>query len=79
MYENYRIYEEVKESHTTYAELIAMLFGDLDYDVQINDMTILKEKYNYKTFDFSVIPVENYIKFYQYDASGNILKVIYKS
>ncbi|MFU0827490.1 MAG: Competence protein ComGG [Lachnoclostridium sp.] len=79
LYENDRTYEEVQKKQTTYTELITSLLGDLDYDVQINDILIWKENYNYKTFDFSIIPESNYIKNYQYDSTGNIVKVIYKS
>jgi len=78
-YENERLYDEIKESKTTYAEIITTLLGDLDYDVQINNMTILKENYNYTMFDFSVIPQGEYTKTYQYDSSGNIVKMIFKS
>ena len=78
-YENERQYSEIKESKTTYAEIITTLLGELDYDVLINDMTILKENYNYKMFDFSVIPQGEYTKAYQYDSSGNIVRVIFKS
>lgn len=76
LYEKYRTYEEINENKTTYAEIIAMLFGDLDYDVQINDLVISKSNYNYKSFDFSVIVQTDYIKSYQYDTSGDIVKVI---
>ena len=78
-YENERTYEEVKENKTTYADLITMLLGKLDYDVLINNTTILKENYNFKVFDFSVIPQVEYTKTYQYDSFGNIVKVIFKS
>ena len=77
-YENERLYDEIKESKTTYAEIITTLLGDLDYDVQINSLTILKENYNYKMFDFSVIPQGEYTKTYQYDSSGNIVRMIFK-
>jgi ferredoxin-fold anticodon binding domain-containing protein len=79
LYENERTYDEVKEIKSTYADLISVLLGDLDYDVVINNMTILKENYNYKMFDFSVIPQGEYTKTYEYDSSGNIAKVIFKS
>lgn len=77
-YEDERLYDEIKESKTTYAEMITKLLGDLDYDVQINSLTILKENYNYKMFDFSVIPQGEYTKTYQYDSSGNIVRMIFK-
>lgn len=79
LYVNERTYDEVKEIKSTYADLISVLLGDLDYDVVINNMTILKENYNYKMFDFSVIPQGEYTKTYEYDSSGNIAKVIFKS
>lgn len=78
-YEDERLYDEIKESKTTYAEIITRLLGDLDYDVQINNMTVLKENYNYQEFDFSTIPQGDYTKAYLYDSSGNIVKVIFKS
>jgi len=78
-YEKERPYDEIKEGKTTYEEIITTLLGDLDYDVLINNMTIFKENYNYKMFDFSVIPQGEYTKTYQYDSSGNIVKVIFKS
>lgn len=77
-YEDERLYDEIKESKTTYAEIITTLLGDLDYDVQINSLTIFKENYNYKMFDFSVIPQGEYTKTYQYDSSGNIVRMIFK-
>ena len=79
LYENQRLYDEIKESKTTYAEIITTLLGDLDYDVLINSMTILKDNYNYKMFDFSVIPQGEYTKTYQYDSSGNIVRAVFKS
>jgi hypothetical protein len=78
-YENQRLYDEIKESKTTYAEIITTLLGDLDYDILINNMTILKDNYNYKMFDFSIIPQGEYTKTYQYDSSGNIVRVVFKS
>ena len=78
-HEDERLYDEIKESKTTYAEIITTLLGDLDYDVLINNIMILKENYNYRMFDFSVIPQGDYTKTYQYDASGNIVRVIFKN
>lgn len=78
-YDNYRTYDQISINKTTYAELLAMLFRDLDYDIQINDITILKENYNYQSFDFSVIPKVNFIKSYEYDAKGNIVRVVFRN
>ncbi len=78
-YENERSLDEIKKGKVTYAEMITTLLGDLDYDIQINNMTILKENYNYQEFDFSIVPQREYTKSYLFDSSGNIVKVIYKS
>ena len=78
-YEQERTLDEIQESKVSYAEVISTLFGDLDYDIQINNMTIVKENYNYQIFDFSTVPNAEYMKSYQYDSSGNIVKVIYRS
>ncbi len=78
-YEKERTSDEIQESKVTYTELISTLFVDPDYDIQINSMTILKENYNYREFDFSTVPQAEYTKSYQYDSSGDIAKVIYKS
>ena len=78
-YEQERTFDEIQESKVSYAEIISTLFGELDYDIQINNMTILKDNYNYQIFDFSTVPNTEYTKSYQYDSSGNIVKVIYKS
>ncbi len=78
-YEQERSLDEIQEGKVSYAEVIATLFGDLDYDIQINNMTILKENYNCQIFDFTTVPKMEYTKSYQYDSSGNIVKVIYKS
>ncbi len=78
-YENERALDEIQESKITYDEIISTLLGDLDYDIQIDDMTILKENYNYQEFDFSTVPQAEFTKSYEYDSSGNIVKVIYKS
>ncbi len=79
LYENERSYEDIKESKVSYSEVISVLLGNLEYDIQINDMTILKESYNYQEFDFSIVSQAEYTKSYQYDSSGNIIKVVYKS
>lgn len=78
-YESEQSLAEIQPGKISYAEMITLLIGDLDYDIQINDMTILKENYNYQEFDFSLVPLEDYTKTYQYDSFGNIIKVIYKS
>jgi hypothetical protein len=77
-YESEQSLAEILQGKISYAEVIASLIGDLDYDIQINDMTILKESYNYQNFDFSAIPQTEYTKSYLYDSSGKIVKVIYK-
>lgn len=78
-YEKERPADEISDDGVSYAELITALFGELSYDVQINLITIEKESYNYREFDFSKIPQTKYRKSYQYDTFGNIRKVIYTS
>ncbi|MGB8455266.1 MAG: hypothetical protein WCD89_23410 [Anaerocolumna sp.] len=78
-YEDESTLEEIQEGKVTYAKLISTLFGNPDYDIQINNIIILKENYNYQEFDFLSIPEGEYTKSYQYDSSGNIVRVIYKS
>ncbi len=70
-------YDKPDNSKVSYAELITVLSGDIGCDIQINDLPILKENYNYQEFDFSGVPQSDYTKSYQYDYSGNIVKVIY--
>ena len=67
-----------KENTVTYEMVIASLIGKLDHDVQIDQVLLEKEDYNYQSFDFSKIPNKQYLKKYEYDAvTGEIKKVIF--
>lgn len=71
--------EKIDESKVTYAELIATLFNELEYDLKINSLVIEKENYNSQDFDFSIIPNTDYGKSYVLDVSGDISMVNYQS
>ena len=71
--------QNIPNEKVTYQELIGTLMGNLDYDIQINQMTIDNDLFNYQDFDLSSIPKNNYIKTYEYDSNGNIVKVVYTS
>jgi hypothetical protein len=76
LYEQY--IDEIQETNVSYADMVTTLFGDFDYDIQINGLLISKVDFNYHDFDFSNIPKRNYKKSYIYDSSGNIKKVNYE-
>lgn len=70
--------DELNPESVPYAEIISSLLGNLEYDVEINQVEINKDTYDYKTFNFTQILPGEYQKSYEYDSSGNIVKVIYK-
>lgn len=70
--------DELDPGSVSKAEIISSLLGSLEYDVEINQLDINKDTYDYKIFDFSQIPSGEYKKSYKYDSSGNIIKVIFK-
>ncbi len=71
--------EKIDESKVTYAELIATLFNELEYDLKINNLVIEKENYNSQDFDFSIVPNGDYGKSYVLDENGDISMVYYQS
>lgn len=71
--------EKIDKCKVTYAELIATLFYELEYDVKINNIVIEKDNYNSQDFDFSIIPNGDYGKSYVLDTNGNISMVTYQS
>lgn len=79
--ESNTVYEqmfEYSEELASYDEVIGSLLTELAYDVQIVDDMIVRENYTYLNFDLSRVEKRSYKKTYEYDASGNIEKVIYK-
>ena len=71
--------EKIDESKVTYAELIATLFHEIEYDLKINNLVIEKENYNSQDFDFSIVPNGDYGKSYVLDENGDISMVYYQS
>lgn len=69
------INSEVELVH--YSDIIAMLSGDIEYDMEVNGMYIQKENHNPNTFSFLTIPKRVYKKIYCYDGNGSILKIVY--
>ena len=62
-----------------YNEVITGLIGSLEYDVRINDVLIPHESFNYKEFDFSVIPkYASYHRTVHYNQNGDIVLIEYK-
>lgn len=53
-----RNYQE-SEDVVTYDEIIAGLINSIDYDVQINELYISKNTFNYMDFDYLNIPKYN--------------------
>lgn len=63
----------------TYAELIATLFQNLDYDIKVNDTVIKANQHEVESINEYNIVVTNYKKSYVYDASGDIVMIVYTS
>ena len=70
---------EIEEDHVTYAEIIATLSHELEYDIKIDQLIIKKVTHKAEDFDFSKIPNNDFKKSYTLDAHGNIIMVIYQS
>lgn len=61
----------------TYDELIASLFGTLEYDLEINGFLISKYEHTVDQIGDYNIADTNYSKSYFYDSNGNITRIIY--
>ncbi|MDF2544374.1 MAG: hypothetical protein K0S47_4092 [Herbinix sp.] len=68
-----------EEDIVTYSELIATLYMELDYDIQINDIMYKRNSFELNQMNESNIPNATYSKSYLYDSNGTILRVIYTS
>lgn len=75
----YKGNQEPEELCTSYGQLIAMLFSELDYDIQIDDLNISKAEHIGLDCNNYNIKNTNYLKSYVYDTRGNIIKIVYKS
>lgn len=77
------IYEQVKEDVTEneikYEDVIGSLINGLSYNIEINNIVIQVDSFNYLLFDYSQIPKTLYTKTIQYNKDEQIEKIIYKS
>lgn len=78
MYVQYQ--DDAYENNVTYKELIGTLLSDkLEYDVEVEGYTFLKENHHYVSVNISTIPKRDYKKSYVYATNGTITKVIYQA
>lgn len=75
--EIYQQYNKADKEIATYAQLIATLFNNLDYDIKIDDLTIRVADHSPGCIQNYSIKNINYIKSYIYDEEGNIETVVY--
>ena len=68
-----------KNEIVSYAEVIASLFNKLEYDIQIDDITIKRTEHDTESIKNYCIRITNYNRSYRYDNYGNMFMVIYKS
>ena len=66
------------EELTAYTELIMSLYQQLEYDLQIEDLTIHKNEHTIDKIESYHIKQGSYRKSYQYDESGCVNMIIYK-
>lgn len=71
-------FDQDKDS-ITYKELIATLFYDLEYDIQIDSRLISKNDHIDIHLISNSIPKTMFTRSYAYDNKGNITRVIYQS
>lgn len=65
------------EKTVTYSELIATLFQELEYDIEIDGLLISKYEHQAEYITKYNIKVTNYIKSYFYDSREKLTRVIY--
>lgn len=64
---------------TPYSEIVTTLLWPLEYDMEIDGFNILKHEHSPdKILDYKLKDQE-YIKSYQYDEHGKIIKIIFNS
>lgn len=61
----------------SYAQIIAELIIGQDYDIQIGNIIIPKDNFNYMQFNYNVIPICKYKQQIVYDINGEIKKINY--
>lgn len=69
--------EDIEE--VSYAELVAILLNNLEYDIMINEVLIRREDHDTDKIDGYRLNMSDYLKQYQYDESGNITLITYTS
>ena len=77
--ELYQQYNEDNNKEVTYAELVAALMSNLEYDILVNGVLIKKENHDTDKIKSYRLDIGDYVKKYQYDESGNIYLIIYNS
>lgn len=73
------VYEKASDvdGSVTYGEIIATLLKPLKYDIRINDVDIDKDEYDVSMLPSYPIPYSNYHKDYEYDADGELARIVY--
>jgi|BioPla2DNA2_1021312.scaffolds.fasta_scaffold189783_1 hypothetical protein len=66
-----------EEANTSYAELIGMLFNQLDYDIEIDGLIIDKSTHTQDKIASYGIEKVDYKKEYLYDYNGKIYKIVF--
>lgn len=66
-----------EEKFVTYSELIATLFQELEYDMEIDGLLISKYEHQAEHIINYDIEVSNYMKSYFYDSREKLTRVIY--
>lgn len=62
----------------TYSELIAVLFQELEYDIEIDGLLISKNEHQAENIINYEIDVTDYSKSYVYNAGEKITRVVYE-
>lgn len=75
----YQQYYFADKEIVSYAELVAILFRPLEYDIKIDRILIPKETYQPDHITKYIIDENDYKKHYEYDAGGNLARIIYTS
>lgn len=75
----YQSEENHEENTISYAELISTIMNGLDYDIQVNDITISAKDFNYLQFNYNCIPNKRYKQQVVYSENGTIFRILYKS
>lgn len=74
IYQQYYSNEEI----VSYSELIAVLFQELEYDIEIDGLLISKYEHQAENIINYEIEVTSYSKRYVYSASEKITRIIYE-